>query len=126
MRAKSLVLGLAFVVGQASLAPQSANAQPSLGVPKGEVLKFTFDKSKVFPGTTRDYWVYIPKQYDPSKPACVYVNQDGVQYKAPDVFDTLIEAKQMPVTIGIFITPGKVKAPNDQALDRFNRSFEYE
>ena len=32
----------------------------------------------------------------------------------------------MPVTIGVFITPGRVKAPNDQALDRFNRSYEYD
>ncbi len=105
----------------ASLAPL-ASADP----PKGEVLKFSFDKSKVFPGTTRDYWVYIPKQYDPAKPACVYVNQDGVQYSAPTVFDKLIDAKEMPVTIGVFIMHGRVKAPNDQGLDRFNRSFEYD
>jgi gluconolactonase len=31
---------------------------------KGEVLKFTFDQSKVFPGTTRDVWVYVPREYD--------------------------------------------------------------
>ncbi len=48
-------------------------------VPKGEVTKHQFDKSKIFPGTVRDYWVYVPKQYDPAKPACLYVNQDGIQ-----------------------------------------------
>ena len=33
----------------------------------------------------------------------------------------------MPVTIGIFINPGRVLAPNkDNSLDRFNRSFEYD
>ena len=32
----------------------------------------------------------------------------------------------MPVTIGVFITPGHVKAPNGQAMDRFNRSYEYD
>ena len=58
--------------------------------PKGEVTKYTFDKSKIFPGTVRDYWVYVPKQYDPAKPACVYVNQDGIQFNAPAVFDELI------------------------------------
>ena len=51
--------------------------------PKGEVKKYVFDHSKIFPGTVRDYWVYVPKQYDPARPACLYVNQDGVQYKAP-------------------------------------------
>ena len=27
------------------------------GVPKGEILKFTFDQSKIFPGTWRECWV---------------------------------------------------------------------
>jgi sugar lactone lactonase YvrE/enterochelin esterase-like enzyme len=94
--------------------------------PKGDVTKYSFDRSKVFPGTVRDYWVYVPKQYDPSTPACVYVNQDGVQYKAPEVFDKLIAAKEMPVTIGVFVMHGRVKAPSSDALDRFNRSYEYD
>ncbi len=55
------------------------------GVPKGEVLKFTFDSSKIFPGTWREYWVYVPVQYRPENPACVYVNQDGIQWNAPTV-----------------------------------------
>ena len=55
-------------------------------VPKGEVTRYTFAASKVFPGTTREYTVYVPKQYDPAKPACLWVNQDGVQFKAPAVF----------------------------------------
>ena len=97
------------------------------GVPKGEVLHFTFNQSKIFPGTSRDYWIYIPKQYKPEQPACVYVNQDGIQWKAPTVFDNLIFNKEIPVTIGIFITPGKVLADSgSNALDRFNRSFEYD
>ncbi len=93
---------------------------------KGSVTKHTFDKSKVFPGTVRDYWVYIPAQYDPAKPACVYVNQDGIQYNAPAVFDQLIAAGEMPVTIGVFVMHGRVQAPNEMAIDRFNRSYEYD
>jgi gluconolactonase len=95
-------------------------------VPKGEILKFTFDQSKLYPGTTREISVYIPAQYQ-GQPACVYINQDGIQWKAPTVFDNLIAANEMPVTIGIFITPGKVLADvSDSAMDRFNRSFEYD
>jgi hypothetical protein len=56
-------------------------AQP--GVPKGELLKFSFSSSKIFPGTVRDYWVYVPAQYTGNEAACVYVNQDGIQWKAP-------------------------------------------
>src|SRR3954465_8928195 len=91
------------------------------GVPKGEILKFTLDHSKIFPGTWRECWVYIPAQYKPDQPACVYVNQDGIQWKAPVVFDNLIYKKEMPVTIGVFVTPGKVLADSGtNSLDRFN------
>ena len=107
--------------------PVHPDSQPQPGVPKGEVLKFTFENSKIFPGTWREYWVYVPAQYTPDKPACVYVNQDGLQWQADKVFDNLIHKKEMPITIGVFVMHGKVKAANaDAALDRFNRSYEYD
>ncbi|AMV38840.1 SMP-30/gluconolactonase/LRE family protein [Planctomyces sp. SH-PL62] len=95
-------------------------------VPRGEVQKHEFAASSIFPGTTRDYWIYIPKQYDPSKPACLFVCQDGLQYDAPAVFDDLIAKGEIPVLIGVFVMHGRVKAPSDGALDRFNRSLEYD
>jgi gluconolactonase len=97
------------------------------GVPKGEVLKCSFDHSAIFPGTHRNYWIYIPAQYRPDRPACAYVNQDGIQWKAPTVFDNLINSGEMPVTIGIFISPGQVPSTDTaSARDRYNRSFEYD
>jgi gluconolactonase len=109
----------------ASLLATSACAQQKKTWPKGEMLTFTFQDSKIFPGTTRNVSVYVPQQYDPAKPACVYVNQDGVQYNAPAVFDELIAKKEMPITIGVFATPGVVKATGT-GLDRLNRSYEYD
>ena len=107
--------------------PINPDSQPQPGVPKGEILKFAFENSKIFPGTWREYWIYVPAQYKPDKPACVYVNQDGIQYEAPTVFDNLIFKKEMPVTIGVFVMHGRVKAADaNTALDRFNRSFEYD
>jgi gluconolactonase len=107
--------------------PQDPASVEQAGVPKGEVLKLTFENSKIFPGTWREYWVYVPAQYDAKKPACVYVNQDGLQWNAPTVFDNLIHRKEMPVTIGVFVTPGRVRALNpDVALDRFTRSAEFD
>jgi gluconolactonase len=102
------------------------DSKPQEGVPQGEVTKYTFDNSRIFPGTTRDYWVYVPRQYDPAKPACLYVGQDGVQFKATNVFDNLMARHEMPVTIGVFIMHGRVKADSTNALDRFNRSYEYD
>ncbi|MEO6549522.1 MAG: SMP-30/gluconolactonase/LRE family protein [Ferruginibacter sp.] len=97
------------------------------GVPKGELLKLTFNNSVIFPGTTRELSIYVPAQYRPEKPACVYINQDGVQWKAPTVLDNLINSNEIPITIGVFITPGRISAGNiESANDRFNRSFEYD
>lgn len=107
-----------------ALLPVAAQGQEP---PKGEVLKFSFEQSQIFPGTYREYSVYIPQQYSPDKPACVHINQDGVQFNAPAVFDQLIAKGEMPVTIGVFIGHGRVKAKQPgEALDRFNRSFEYD
>src|SRR5437016_6313160 len=108
------------------LLPAIATAQQKGKALPDNVTKYTFENSKIFPGTVRDYWVYVPKQYDSSQPACVYVNQDNIQFNAPAVFDQLIANKEMPVTIGVFVTHGRVKATSDQALDRFNRSYEYD
>ena len=90
-------------------------------------------ESSQFPGTVRDYWVYVPKQYDGSRPACLMVFQDGGGYvgtngtwRVPWVFDNLIAKKEMPVTIGVFVNPGVVPALNTAALPRYNRSYEYD
>jgi enterochelin esterase-like enzyme len=107
--------------------PEDPASVEHAGVPKGEIIKVTFDSSKIFPGTWREYSIYVPAQYDPAKPACVWVNQDGIQFKAPTVFDNLINSKEMPVTIGVFVTPGQVRATDAKtALNRYNRSFEYD
>lgn len=121
MRCRLGTLALLMVWPVVAQEPKKADA-----IPKGEVTKYTLEESKIFPGTVRDYWVYVPAQYDASKPACVHVNQDGIQFNAPAVFDRLIHQKAMPVTIGVFVMHGRVKGPNAQAMDRFNRSFEYD
>ncbi len=124
-----LVLAAPQLFAQYSLGPDSERHD---GVPKGEVTKYTWT-SKIFPGTTRDYWIYVPAEYDPSKPACVMVIQDGGgwvrddgSWRAPVVFDNLIYQKAMPVTIGIFINPGVLNARSETQQNRYNRSYEYD
>lgn len=108
------------------------DAQVQPGVPHGTLTQHSWT-SRIYPGTVRDYWVYVPAQYDAATPACVMVFQDGAGYAKPDgawrvpvVFDNLIHSKQMPVTIGIFVNPGVAPAASDAALPRFNRSVEYD
>jgi enterochelin esterase family protein len=102
------------------------------GVPKGKVTKYTWT-STIFLGTVRDYWVYVPAQYDAQRPACVMVFQDGGSYvndkgafRVPIVFDNLIHKKELPVTVGIFINPGNVPPTGPNQKPRANRSFEYD
>jgi sugar lactone lactonase YvrE/enterochelin esterase-like enzyme len=121
-----LFLSLATVCAQTDY-PPPPEATPRDGVPRGELIKFDFDQSRIFPGTTRAVTVYVPRQYDGRKPACLYVNQDGLQWKADVVFDNLLAKGEIPVLIGVFVMHGRVKALDEtKALDRFNRSLEYD
>lgn len=137
MRRSFPLLALAALLPAATAADDytfGPDSLPKSGVPKGTVTKFRWDKSKVFEGTERTCWLYVPAQYDGTAPACVMVFQDGEgyvgekgQYRVPVVFDNLIHAKEMPVTVGVFINPGKFPAPGKAEKDwRSNRSFEYD
>ena len=143
MKFRSLALCAALaLLGTLNLAaPAQAADDYKLGpdsmqqpdVPKGEVSYFKAKNSKVFTGSDHDVWVYVPKQYDAAKPACVMIFQDGGGFqdrnggfRVPVVFDNLIAKKQMPVTVAIMINPGVVPAAGPNALPRYNRSFEYD
>ena len=116
--------------GPFTLGPDSQR-QP--GVPRGTVTKHEW-RSTIFPGTIRDYWVYVPAQYSESaEPASVMVFQDGGTYvneegtvRAPIVFDNLIHQRRMPVTIGIFVNPGSFPPVGPGKDPIANRRFEYD
>ncbi|MCB9885114.1 MAG: esterase family protein [Planctomycetes bacterium] len=132
---------LAALCTLTSLPAQNAAAQDPArerhdGVPRGTVTEGVW-RSEVFAGTIRQYWVYVPAQYDGVAPAAVMVFQDGHAYVAengdfrvPIVFDNLIAAGEMPVTVGVFVNPGHVseKLPDKPgwAGKPNNRSFEYD
>src|SRR5688572_28806269 len=101
------VLALALIVFLPSLAPAARpddlytlgpDSAPRAGVPRGKVVgPLTLASTAAFPGTTRNYWVYLPAQYDGKTPACLMVFQDGhffvsleADYRIPHVFDNLI------------------------------------
>lgn len=110
------------------------DSQRQAGVPKGTVTKHVW-KSTVFPNTIREYYIYVPAQYDGKGSAAAlmvfqdghtYVKEDG-DFRVPIVFDNLIHQKAMPVTIGLFINPGQHgdELPKDP-WRADNRSFEYD
>jgi enterochelin esterase-like enzyme len=128
------LLAVALSVRAADNYPLGPDSMRREDVPRGELIKMLpWTNSVVYPGTQRDWWLYVPKQYDPAKPAAVMVFQDGWsyanptgQFRAPIVFDNLIAKKEMPATIGIFINPGMVPPAEPGQRGRSNRSFEYD
>jgi gluconolactonase len=95
-------------------------------VPRGIELKLEISDSKVYPSTKRTISVYVPAAYKADKPACVFVFFDGIAYNAPAVFDNLIAAHQMPVTIAIGIPPAPVPTADNAKPPRYDRSFEFD
>jgi len=102
-------------------------------VPQGKITSGEFSQSRQFPGTKRQYSVYVPAQYKEDQPANLMVFMDGSGYareggdfRVPIVFDNLIHQQAMPVTIAVFVNPGTVPATKPGGKDRSNRSFEYD
>ncbi len=117
------------------------DSEPQPGVPVGKVVGPTTLPSNVYPNTTRNYWVYVPAQYDQGenkgKPACLMIFQDGHafvnlkgDYRIPCVFDNLIYRREMPVTIAVFINPGHTPEQQESTDSEWgdrtnNRRVEY-
>jgi enterochelin esterase-like enzyme len=108
--------------GQLEVYETHPDSREQEGVPKGTLKQMPPWQSKIFDGTRRDWWVYVPSQYRPDTPAAVMVFQDGASYReyVPTVFDNLIAKEHMPPTVGIFIQPGLFEG------GKSNRSFEYD
>ena len=94
--------------------------------PKGTVREFSFTGSHIFPGIKRVGSVFIPAQYEPAKPACVYVKQDGYNPAEKHLLESLIATGDMPITVGVFVSPGDLPPPVPGTLGRRNRCFEYD
>jgi len=138
MRFKIVVL--IAVVGVASIARAAddytlgPDSMRHDGVPQGRVVGPLVWKSQIFRDTIRQYWIYVPAQYDAARPAAVMVFQDGhkyvnveQEYRVPIVFDNLIHEHAMPVTIAVLVNPGQrgdVLPTDPWRAD--NRSAEYD
>ncbi len=123
-----VILAVIFACGGGRSA---AAAEP--GEPRGRFVRGVFESSTIFPGTRREWSVYVQAEYSGAEPARLMVFQDGPAYakadgpyRVPFVFDELIAKGEMPATIALFVTPGTIPADRPGAKDRSNRSFEYD
>jgi enterochelin esterase family protein len=113
---------------------QDSLAQPRVPIGKLEG-PFEF-QSKVFTGTSRQYWIYVPANYKPKTKLALLVFQDGQRatnpvgaLRVPQVLDNLIHQKAIPPTLGVFITPGNRSEhyPNNLGMSNpDNRVQEYD
>jgi enterochelin esterase-like enzyme len=148
---------LGFALALAALTPGRADAQPTPapspdpdahyelgpdskvreGVAKGEVRgPFTLP-SQAYPGTQHTYWVYVPAQYNRSVPASLMIFNDGQAFKnmegdlrVPNVLDNLIDRRELPVMLAVFINPGRTPeqpepTPQEWGDRTTNRPTEY-
>jgi sugar lactone lactonase YvrE len=127
-----LAIAVAALLAQSpldySLGPDS---QPQPDVPKGALTRHVLAPGKFFPGTPHNYQIYVPAQYDPSRPIASMIFLDGSGYagnnvRVPVVLDNLIARRDVPPMIAIFVDPGVMPALSDQAQNRYERIFEYD
>lgn len=140
----SLVVSSAFAADPAPAAAErkpgdyllTADSLVQEGVPPGK-LEGPFEfRSANLPGTVRRYWIFIPAQYTGDTPANLLVFHDGQRATNPNgslriqnVLANLIHKKEIPVTIGLFITPGHIgdAYPDDLGMSNpNNRAAEYD
>ena len=103
-----------FAAGEDNFYKLGPDSLPQEGVPKGKLVGPTAIQCETYPGTQHTYWVYVPAQYDPAKPASLMIFNDGQAFidmngsaRAPNVLDNLIYRRELPVMIAVFINPGR-------------------
>jgi len=97
--------------------PLTGDALQQPGVPTGTLSEKLTLRSQIYDGMVSDYWIYVPAQYDPKKPAALMVFQDGEGYlnrkgnhPALNALDNLIAQGKIPVIIAVFTNPGDISA----------------
>ena len=127
----ALLLICAFAALHAEDYTLGPDSQPHDGIPKGTVTPFILMPGKYYPGTPHKCAVYVPAQYDASKPTPFMIFLDGSQalgdgVRVPTVLDNLIARHDLPPLIAIFIDPGVLPTASDAVQNRYNRIYEYD
>ena len=116
------------VPGDAMYHPCS-DAYPRPDVTSENVVAFTdWRKTRVYPETKRDMWVFVPEGMTGESPVIVfndgagYLNREG-PVRASVVLNNMIAAGEIAPTVGVFLNPGQPVASNGSSNQR---SYEYD
>ena len=103
----------AFAAGEDAFYKLGPDSLSQDGVPHGTLIGPTTLPSNVYPGNYHTYWIYVPAQYDASKPTALMIFNDGHaminpkgDLRVPNVMDNLIHRRELPVMISVYINPG--------------------
>lgn len=135
-----LIILFILLSGTFQLSAQKTTPNDANTIPKGTVTKHTITNILIYDILLyREYFLYVPAQYDSSSEAALMVFQDGWIYAddnntyvlenhyAPDVLDQLIHEGKMPVTIGLFVNPGHIDENYpENRMENSKRSEEYD
>lgn len=104
--------------------PQMNLPPEAMGDPAGELAPNATLQSAVY-GYGITYRTYKPTAYQAGKPAALMIFQDGTNYlgnfKAPQVFDSLIEDGSVPVTISVYVQPNQRSVEYDTRSDKYGK-----
>lgn len=115
------------------IAGYNPDSYPKPGVPKGTLSEKKTIVSKIYDGSTADYWVYASPGVDPSREAPLMVWQDGQNLiggvssglRLFTVTENLVQQKLIPPMIHVMISPGSGQRMRsiqyDTVSDRFGR-----
>ena len=115
------------------IAGYNPDSYPKPGVPQGTLSEKKTITSKIYNGSTADYWVYASPGVDPSRPAPFMVWQDGQNLVNRErsalrlftVTENLVSQKLIPPMIHVMISPGSGQRMRsiqyDTVSDRFGR-----
>jgi len=115
------------------VAGYNPDSYPKPGVAKGTLSEKHTITSKIYEGSTADYWVYASPGVDPARPAPVMVWQDGGGLVKGDlaslrlftVTENLVAQKLLPPIVYVMISPGSGARMRsiqyDTVSDRFGR-----
>lgn len=104
-----------------------ADSKKQEGVLSGTLKEYSWNNSEIYPNTQRKFIVYTPAGYDPGKPACLLIVQDGTTYymgtdiDIPTTLDNLIKKNNIPFTIAVFIAPHNRSSEYNSVTDTYAR-----
>ncbi len=93
--------------------PLGPDSLPQEGVPKGKLEGPLLFKSQILAGTVRRYWVYVPSQYTGARRQTFWCSRMASARRIRPGrcvcrrLSKTSSPQDIPVTIGIFITPGQ-------------------